>query len=96
MLQLARNLQRINLIDPGSNEQILLPLHFRRVVHVLVRVRRLVFQDFDEFVETCRHDAAEHGAQPVDPVVVVECQVDDCGPERARGVQAAAGEVDAC
>lgn len=68
-------------------------LHFRGV---LVWIGVLVFQDLNEFVETCGDDRAEHGAGPVDPVVGDEGHVYDSGPEGAGGIEAAAGEVDAC
>lgn len=87
---------RIRFIDARRHEQFLFALHFRRVVHVLVWVGGLVFEDFDEFVESCGDDGAEHGAEPVDPVVVLEAEVYYCWSERTGWVQAAAGEVDAC
>ena len=56
----------------------------------------VVEEDLDEFVETCGDDGAEHGADPVDPVVVHESEIHNCRSERAGWVEAAAGEVDAC
>lgn len=39
---------------------------------VLARVRGLVFEHLDEFVETGREEGSEDGPDPVDPVVGVE------------------------
>ena len=63
---------------------------------ILVGICGLVLQDFDELVEPRRHDRSQKGSQPVDPVVADEMVIHHGRPERSRGVEAAAGEVDAC
>lgn len=65
------------------------------MVHILVWVGGLVLQDLDELVETCGYDGAEHGSKPVDPVVVVEVDVDNRGSERSGRVETTTSELDA-
>ena len=97
-LQPTRDLFGIRFAETGRHEQVF-PVLCQRSVSVvggvLVRVRGLVFQNLDELVEPCGDDGAERGAEPVDPVVVYEAGVDDCGAEGARWVQTAACEEDA-
>lgn len=83
----------IDFVDSSCHEEVLLPLDFGCMVHVLVWVGGLVFQDLDELVETCGYNGAEHGSKPVDPVVVVEAGIDDCGSERPDRVETTASEV---
>ena len=68
-------------------------LHFRGI---LIGIGGFVLQDLDELVETCCYDGAEDGTEPVDPVVRDEYHINDSGPKGAGGIEAAAGEVDAC
>ena len=57
------------------------------VVEVLARVRRLVFRVLHQLVEGCGEEAAEDGAEPVDPVVAGEGAGDAGGAEAAGGIQ---------
>lgn len=66
------------------------------LVEVLARVGRLVLERFDQAVQDDGEERAEGRADPVDPMIAVERVRDDVWAEGARGVQAAAGEVDAC
>ena len=60
-----------------------------------IRVRALVFERFDEFVEEDGEEGAGDGTDPVDPLGDVEGVDGDGGAEGAGGVEGAAGPEDA-
>ena len=62
---------------------------------VLPRIGFLVIHELDELVVSGREAGSHRGPEPVDPVIAGEIAVHDAGAERADGVQAAAGVVDA-
>ena len=67
----------------------------RRRTQFRVRVRALVFERLDEFVEEDGEEGAADGTDPVDPLGGVEGVDCDCGAEGAGGVEGAAGPEDA-
>ena len=73
-------LQRFDLLDT-------------RFCGVLVRVRRLIFENLDKLVKSARYDCPENWTDPVNPVVGLEISNDDRRAERTRGIEGAAGEV---
>ena len=60
-----------------------------------IRIRALVFERFDDFVEQHCEQRAADGADPVDPLRGVEVVDGDGGAEGAGGVEGAAGPEDA-
>lgn len=60
-----------------------------------VRIRALVFEGFDEFVEEDGEEGAADGTDPVDPLRGVEGVDSDGGAEGAGGVKGAAGPENA-
>ena len=60
-----------------------------------VRIRALVFERFDEFVEEDGEEGAADGTDPVDPLRGVEAVDSDGGTKGAGGVEGAAGPEDA-
>ena len=60
-----------------------------------IRVRALVFERFDEFVEEDGKERAADGTDPVDPLGGVEGVDGDGGAEGAGGVEGATGPEDA-
>ncbi len=60
-----------------------------------IRIRTLVFERFDQFVEQDCEEGAADGTDPVDPLRAVEGVDGDGGTEGAGGVEGAAGPEDA-
>jgi len=61
---------------------------------VLARVRGLVFEHLDEFIEAGGEEGAKDGADPIDPVIAVKLVRHDRGTERTGGVNRTTCEVD--
>ena len=61
-----------------------------------IRIRILVFERFDEFVEQHCEESAADGTDPVHPLSGVEGARGDGRTEGAGGVERSAGPEDAC
>lgn len=57
------------------------------VVAVLSRVRHLVLQHLDEFVEPNREDATNARSNPIDPMLSIVEVRNNAGPKTTRGIQ---------